>query len=198
MTAVDDWRFTARFGEVIGISDGVVAHSNAFSTFDSGEEASLRTNDGEVYTGVKWMCVEFARRFWFVKYGVTFGSVETAADMWAETKSAGKPNGESRGVVPRENGGSTKPRRGDLLIYDRAERDFLGAGHVAVIVEVKEKRIKVAEQNWDNRPWQLERSARYLTLTEEGGAYRITDENPMPDGGEPLGEEVIRGWLRLE
>ncbi|RZD52399.1 MAG: hypothetical protein CXT64_04830 [Methanobacteriota archaeon] len=122
---VDDWQFTARFGEVIGISDGVVAHSNAFSTFDSGEEASLRTNDGEVYTGVKWMCVEFARRFWFVKYGVTFGSVETAAEMWAETKSAGKPNGESRGVVPRENGGSTKPRRGDLLIYDRAERDFL-------------------------------------------------------------------------
>jgi hypothetical protein len=84
------------------------------------------------------------------------------------------------------------------LIYDRAERDFLGAGHVAVIVEVKEKRIKVAEQNWDNRPWQLERSARYLSLTEEGGAYRIADENPMPDGGEPLGEEVIRGWLRLE
>ena len=36
----------------------------------------------DIYTGIKWQCVEYARRWLLEEQGVVFGDVEIAADIW--------------------------------------------------------------------------------------------------------------------
>ncbi|PWU86925.1 putative cysteine peptidase, Clan CA, family C51 [Trypanosoma cruzi] len=75
-------------------------------------------------SGLKWDCMEFARRYWMLRgtpVRATFDSVVGAADIWAlnfvrlldgsKTPLLKYPNG-----LPRRDGGSA-PRAGDLLIY---------------------------------------------------------------------------------
>ncbi|MEJ2114544.1 MAG: CHAP domain-containing protein, partial [Gammaproteobacteria bacterium] len=63
------------------------------------------------------------------------------------------------------NGAIELPKIGDLLIYGI---DYLGTGHVAVVVGVDEKLhfIQVAEQNYANTKWQnnYARQIAYIKL----------------------------------
>lgn len=106
------------------------------------------------FTGIKWQCVEYARRWLLVNEGVVYGDVDVAADIWqldhvmTADKKSQKPfinilNGDSQFDI----------QRGDLLIYSRA---FLGTGHVAVVLKVDKikQRLYLGEQNFDNQIWQ--------------------------------------------
>ena len=69
-------------------------------------------------------------------------------------------------------------------------------GHVAVVVVVDRDQgtVALAEENYDNRPWQNPQAfARQIRLFEVNGRYTLLDVPPAgrrnPEGGR------IAGWL---
>lgn len=170
------------FGTVIGVHEGVVAYSNCCSghcisevvhenTMKRVQDVKLSSSSKKKNSsglpfphsfGMKWQCVEYARRYSILHGGVrnekdaaassslsslserstipasfvwSFGDVDGAVDIWSlETALCYLTNR----IVPLQkisNGsGSEPPQVGDLIIYPTAD-DF-PFGHVAVVVGV--------------------------------------------------------------
>ena len=159
------------YGQVLGAdADSVKAYSNCQSNcviFDPNKWHGT-------YTGIKWQCVEYARRWLLVHKGMVFGDVDVAADIWNKIDHLTRV--DTKKQIPLKsflNGSTQAPRVGDLLIYARA---FYGTGHVAVVTEVNLKKglIKVGEQNYYNTPWPGN-YARRISLYKKGNHYWLLD-----------------------
>jgi hypothetical protein len=68
-----------KFGAVLGSNSGIPAFSNCRSECINPIENKL--TDG-IISGVSWQCVEYARRWWITKFGISFGSVDTADQIF--------------------------------------------------------------------------------------------------------------------
>ena len=149
------------FGEKVGESfAGVPAYSNCQNACVNPAPNFITG----VYTGIKWQCVEYARRWLLVNQGVVYGDVDIAADIW-DLDYVHTPDKKNKFVFKGfVNGGVDTPQRGDLLIYSN---EFFGTGHVAVVlqVDVKRTRVLVGEQNFDNNKWSnsYARAIPYVT-----------------------------------
>lgn len=168
------------FGEEVGVSpSGVAAFSNCNSQCVHPEPNFVEG----VFTGIKWQCVEYARRWLLLNEKVVYGDVDIAADIWA-LQRVHTPDKEKTYAFSSILNGSPNAdlQRGDLLIYASA---FLGTGHVAVVLSVneKEKKIIVGEQNYTNQIWQQE-SAREIE-------YVIKDQQLW------LLDSYLIGWKRI-
>ncbi|QQO56808.1 MAG: CHAP domain-containing protein [Thiohalocapsa sp. PB-PSB1] len=159
------------FGDVLGRSPkGVVAYSNCRAECVLPRRHEV---DG-TYTGLKWQCVEYARRWLLVNHGAVFGDVDIAADIWTKIDRLTKVADQSEiPLAARLNGSPEPPRRGDLLIYAKA---LYGTGHVAVVLGVDPARnlIRVGEQNFENDPWSGS-SAREIAYIERAGRVWVLD-----------------------
>jgi len=159
------------FGEVLGRSPrGVVAYSNCRAECVVPQSHEV---DG-TYTGLKWQCVEYARRWLLVNHGAVFGDVDIAADIWTKIDRLTKVADQSEiPLAARLNGSPEPPRRGDLLIYAKALYD---TGHVAVVLGVDAARnlIRVGEQNFENDPWSGS-NAREIAYIERAGRVWVLD-----------------------
>ena len=158
------------YGAVLGsTAEGIKAYSNCQSScviFDPNQENGT-------YTGIKWQCVEFTRRWLISQHSLTFGDVDVAADMWA-LKSLTKLSDQSSVPLKTfENGTKQPPKHGDLLIYGR---EYLGTGHAAIVLQVDRKRgmVRVAEQNFKNQKWPGQ-YARTIQLIQKDGRYWVLD-----------------------
>ena len=125
------------------------------------------------YTGIKWQCVEYARRWLLHQHGVVYGDVEIAADIWQLDQLINPTTGEFHKFHSFVNGSNTKPSIGDLLIYGK---EYLGTGHVAVIVHVDEKNgmLHLAEQNYANDKWNNS-YARQVSFLSKNDQFWILD-----------------------
>lgn len=157
------------YGALLGVAGGVRAYSNCSARCV--DRMPHKVNG--VYTGIKWQCVEFARR-WLLKHdGAVYGDVDVAADIWKidHLNRVGSKGRIALATYP--NGSRRAPSVGDLLIYARA---YLGTGHVAVItgVDLHGDTLEVAEENYLNRKWPG-RYARKIDLLKKGGRYWVLD-----------------------
>ncbi len=171
----------SRYGEVLGTADpGVPAHSNCSSACVSFEP---HVRDGR-FLGMKWQCVEYARRWLYTAKGAVFGDVDVAADVWRRVDALTRvADGGRIALTAHPNGSPSPPRPGDLLVYGD---EFLGTGHLAVVLRVDPAAgtVEVAEQNYDNRPWPADH-ARRIDLVERGGRFWLLDA-------------YLIGWKRAE
>jgi hypothetical protein len=168
------------YGSVLGRSHGgVIAYSNCSARCVSRTPNHVQGR----YIGMRWQCVEYARRWLRKRRGVVYGDVDVAADIWKHETVERVRDGQKLPLLRFENGSKTVPRTGDLLIYARS---YLGTGHVAVVVGVdaKKKLLNVAEQNFENKRWPG-RWARTLSWTSE------------PNGGVRFREPHLLGWMRV-
>lgn len=168
------------FGEVTGItSSGVIAYSNCNSQCVNPEPNFVEG----VFTGIKWQCVEYARRWLLLNKKVVYGDVDIAADIW-NLQTVHTPDKDKHYTFSSILNGSSDVnlQRGDLLIYAAA---FLGTGHVAVVLKVdeKEQKIIVGEQNYTNKIWQ-EDHAREIK-------YILNDQRLW------LLDSYLLGWKRV-
>lgn len=158
------------FGAVLGVVDGVPAYSNCSAKCVNPEPAKKNG----VYTGIKWQCVEFARR-WLLKHdGAVFGDVDIAADIWNKIDHLERVDHKGTIALQKHpNGSAQPPSVGDLLLYARA---YLGTGHVAVVtaVSLPAHEIEVAEENYRNRKYPGD-YARKVTLIERDHRYWVLD-----------------------
>ncbi len=162
---------SSAYGTLLGnAAGGVPAFSNCNASCVVREPNRLHGT----YTGIKWQCVEFARRWLLVHDHAVFADVDVAADIWNRIDHLERVGREGR--IPLQNhpnGSSEAPAPGDLLIYARA---YEGTGHVAVITAVNraEGEIRVAEENYRNRPWPGN-YARKIALLRRNGRYWVLD-----------------------
>jgi len=159
------------YGKMLGKSPrGIEAYSNCQSDCVIFEPNKWNGT----YTGIKWQCVEYARRWLLVNTGAVYGDVDIAADIWDKIDHL--IDVKTKRPIPLEthlNGSTQAPEIGDLLIYAKA---FNGTGHVAVVtgIDISNGLVEVSEQNFQNKSWAAD-YARKITLIKNGGNYWLLD-----------------------
>jgi hypothetical protein len=202
---------TTPFGQVLGIADRAPARSNCVSTCVHPERSFLDLESGEIavsqespsdspkqYVGITYQCVGYARLWWMKNRSLTFGDVDTAHDILYLTEATDPRTGAIVPLGRSLNGTAHRPpERGDLVVYlaDRDDSEWR-AGHVAVVVGVDREQglVALAEENYDNQPWQNPQAfARRIQMFEINGRFTLLDVEPnrrfSADGGR------IAGWV---
>lgn len=168
---------TTRFGQVLGKSYATYAYSNC-------HDDEQPTTMPPLESGIRWQCVEFARRWWNDQFNMTFASVDFAYQIWNLKDAVDlKTHLHHRLVHFKNRHTQHLPQRGDLLIYDKS---LVFTGHVAVVVGVQGETVFIAEQNYFNELWENPNYARRaLILTDENHQIRVVDEG-------------LVGWVRVK
>ena len=168
------------FNQIQGTaSTNVHAYSNGDGDFFSVERHYLHG----IFMGFKWQCVEFARRWLLMRKSCIFLPVPCAADMWTELKYVERITDEKQFSLKfHPNGSPNKPKHDALLIYPRNEE--LPFGHVAIICDVVDGFIRVADQNYIYYNWP-DNYAREVPLIVKDNCYFIEDE------------DYICGWIEI-
>lgn len=202
---------TTPFGKVLGMADGAEARSNCVSTCVRPERSFLDLESGAIavsrdspadspkhYVGITYQCVGYARLWWMKNRSLTFGDVDIAHDILYLTEATDPRTGATVPLGRSLNGTARRPpERGDLVVYlaDREDPEWR-AGHVAVVVDVDREQglVALAEENYDNRPWENPHAfARRIPLFEINGRFALLDVEPnsrsSADGGR------IAGWV---
>lgn len=178
------------FGALLGHAPGGVAiYSSDYNTINLDNypnDASYRSYQGREYMGYKWQCVEFARRFLYLNYGVVFTDVGMAYEIFSLRFLR---QVVTEAILPLQafaNGSQKAPVAGALLIWDEGGT-FKRTGHVAIITEVLGDRIRIAEQNVnDIRLPMGQQWTRELPMVINDGHYVLQDT---------FTDTTILGWM---
>ncbi|KPI88441.1 trypanothione synthetase-like protein [Leptomonas seymouri] len=183
------------YGEQQGSFRGVVACSNRDDGYFSGENNYVNS---VIYTGYRYQCVEYARRFLLLTTGCIFSNCGRASEIYAMDHITHVETGERYTLHHHSNNGTSteKPQPGDIIIYPY-HPELTPWGHVGVISYVDDHSVGIAEQNQYFGPFispsesylDGERCvARYAALlhNEETHTWTIEDASPMP---------LCIGWL---
>ena len=169
------------FNKVQGTaSTNVHAYSNGDDDFFSVERHYLHG----VFMGFKWQCVEFARRWLLMRKSCIFPPIPCAADMWSELTYVERvTDGKKFPLKHYPNGSHHEPKHDSLLIYPRGKE--LPFGHVAIVTEVINNNVRIAEQNFIYHSWS-DNYAREIPVQIENGNYLLKDEDD------------IVGWIEID
>ena len=172
------------YGKELGNNEGVVGYSNCRDDYYS--DQTFINGHHKIPSGLKWQCVEYARRYYQEKFGITFHDVEGASDIWNLEFVWNLRENKTHSFKSYPNKLSkTSPQVHDLVIYQKSHH--LPYGHVAVVVDVDKDRqlVFIAEQNWTNDIWQNSNYSRVLQLKKDSlGTFELQDDS---------GFEII-GW----
>jgi glutathionylspermidine amidase/synthetase len=167
-----------KFGTLLGYAPGGVAiYSSHYPSVDSEEYPDRQSYhsylDGH-YMGYKWQCVEFARRWLYLNHGYVFDDVAMAYDIFYLRNVIHLEDNELLPLHSFLNGSQRPPEPGCMLIWQEGG-EFEVTGHVAIVTEVFENRIRFAEQNIEHRILpEGQHWSRELELTRSGdGGYCV-------------------------
>ena len=124
------------FDDQIGEWNGVSIYSNKH--YKNGENINNYYNG--VFTGIKWQCVEYARRYLIIKHGITFSEVASAFEI---------PHAKFTTLNGDNVTLSNELQEGSLIIWPSYYNFNSPDGHVAVISSILPNGITVVEQNYD-------------------------------------------------
>ncbi len=167
------------FGTLLGYAPGGVAiYSSDYDTLENREQmddASFRNYLNKEYMGYKWQCVEFARRFLYLNYGTVFTDVRMAYEIFSLRYLRQVVNDNILPLQAFANGCERPPVAGSLLIWQQGG-EFEHTGHVAIITQVLEGKVRVVEQNVIHHPLPAgQQWTRELPLVQRDGKYVIQD-----------------------
>lgn len=178
------------FGTLLGYAPGGVAiYSSDYTSADKNQyadDASFRSYIGHEYMGYKWQCVEFARRFLYLNYGVVFTDVGMAYEIFALRVLRRVVDEALLPLQAFANGSKKAPVAGALLIWQEGGI-FKRTGHVAIITEVFADKVRVVEQNvWHHHLPSGQQWTRELPLTLINDEYHLQDT---------YDDTEILGWM---
>ena len=180
----------APFGTLLGYAPGGVAiYSSDYSSLDPrdyDDDAAFRSYIDDEYMGHKWQCVEFARRFLFLNYGVVFTDVGMAWEIFSLRFLREVVNDNILPLQAFPNGSPRAPVAGALLIWQKGG-EFKDTGHVAVVTQLLENKIRIAEQNVLHTPLPPgQQWTRELEMVVANGCYTLRDT---------FDDTTILGWM---
>lgn len=160
-------------GQQIDELDGVAVYYNG----KVGNVTGRNLADNGYNLGLKYQCVEFVKRYYFEHFNHEMpDSYGHAKDFFDKNLKDGQYN-KRRNLFQYSNPSESRPKEGDLLIFDKTI--FNSYGHVAIVSKVMKNKIEIIQQN----PGPLGRSREVFRLRKEGDKWRI-------------GGERVLGWLR--
>ncbi len=169
----------AQFNTVLGYAPGEVpAFSSHYASVDEAlfpDRKSYRSYVDGIFMGYKWQCVEFARRWLYLNYGWVFDNVPMAYDIFElRTIRCVSANNDLLPLRSFRNGSFRRPEPGSMLIWKEGG-EFEETGHVAIVTEVFDDRIRIAEQNVGDRLWPTGQNyARELPVSRDTqGGYHV-------------------------
>jgi glutathionylspermidine amidase/synthetase len=176
-----DTKKLAPYNEIVGVaSSNVAAYSNGNDSYYSNESSYLYG----IYMGLKWQCVEYARRWTFLRKSSLFESVQGADDMWNQLKYVQRVTDKQKfPLIRHSNGSPNPPINGSYLIYPI--QNDMPFGHVAVIVQVLPNAIRIAEQNFYFHHWS-HHYARQIPVVFKNSLYYIEDKY------------AVYGWMEID
>ncbi|RHY49273.1 hypothetical protein DYB38_009779 [Aphanomyces astaci] len=158
----------APWGTVLGVTNGVKVYSNYKAKVHNGDNYYQGT-----YTGLKWQCVELARRYLLITHGVVFESVVDAVEIFNLRSVKNVINQDRLPLNVYPQGSSTPPQVGSLLIWDRQGVNS-PHGHVAVIVNVQNTYIDIAEENFEDTVWPPSANySRRISVSRTPAAFNV-------------------------
>uniref|UniRef100_Q0HQ96 CHAP domain containing protein n=1 Tax=Shewanella sp. (strain MR-7) TaxID=60481 RepID=Q0HQ96_SHESR len=162
-------------GDVLDSLNGVEIYYNGGVNTNEGRNLSL---DG-YNLGIKYQCVEFVKRYFYLRYQHKMpDSFGHAKDFFNDLLPDASWN-EKRALRQYTNGSQSKPMADDLLVF--APWMFNPYGHVAIVANVTETSIEIAQQN----PGPFAPSREVFPLVQREGLWYI--DAPR-----------TKGWLRWE
>lgn len=165
---------------ILGVtSSNVIAYSNGNDSFYSNESYFMNG----IFMGMKWQCVEFARRWTFIRKSSIFKSIDGAKDMWTQLKFIERVSDKKQFPLKHHPNGSPKmPSNESYLIY--SQQKDMPYGHVAIIIQVLHDKIRIAEQNYEFHQWKNNYS-REISLIFKNNRYFLQDDYE------------ILGWIQI-
>lgn len=144
------------FGAVLGRAPGgVPAYSSDYATVDHTavpDRHAFRNYVDGVYTGYKWQCVEFARRWLLHQRGYVFEDVPMAYDIFRLDSVLVPATGERLPLRAFANGARRRPQPGCMMVWGEGG-PFEQTGHVAIVTAITETHVRIAEQNYQHHAW---------------------------------------------
>jgi hypothetical protein len=125
------------YGDIIGSFNGVQSYSNSDNKINT---ANYYNN---IYTGIKWECVEYVRRYLIINNNITFSNVDSAFEI---------PNAQfmtlhGEIIIPKKNNNLVI---GSIIIFLKDYEVDSPDGHVAIISSILTSGITIAEQNYND------------------------------------------------
>ncbi|OQS07147.1 bifunctional glutathionylspermidine amidase/glutathionylspermidine synthetase [Thraustotheca clavata] len=179
----------APFGTLLGVTDGGVEVYSC-QLPEGAEALDMDPNyvDG-VYTGVRWQCVELGRRYLYVNYGVVFGSVDYAFQIFDLPTFKRIATQAPVAITKHPNGSPEPPAHGSLLIWS-PYGEMAETGHVAVVVNATDTFVDIVEQNVEDIIWPHgQQYSRRLQVERNATSYFIKKW---------YDEEHIIGWVTID
>ncbi len=150
-------------GTIIDRFNGVAIYYNG----------NLRNTDGRNVTsdgynlGLKWQCVEFVKRYYYLRYGHRMPDPwGHAIDFFNKTLPDNAYNSQ-RGLQQYKNPSVEKPKVEDIIVF--AGEDGNPYGHIAIVSKVGPNYIEIVQQN-------VGKQSRYtLPLFDMVDSWRIAN-----------------------
>ncbi|CAF4984547.1 unnamed protein product [Rotaria sp. Silwood1] len=160
----------APYNSILGVaSSNVAAYSNGNDSYISYEDSYLYG----IYMGIKWQCVEYARRWTFLRKSSVFERVIGANDIWNQIYYIEKVlDKEKIPLKKHSNGSPNRPINESYLIYP-IQKD-MAYGYFATSVDVLKHSIRIAEQNFYFNYWKMNYS-REIPYRFINNLYYIED-----------------------
>jgi glutathionylspermidine amidase/synthetase len=180
------------FGEMLGKDIfGIAAfscHTNDPNKIRNDKSFIFRN----VFTGIKWECVEYIRRWLIIKHSITFQELDTAFNIFdlPYIKFSNLISGEILSYIKYYNGsiGNLLPKIGSIIIWDKfGEHPY---GHCAIVVKLDKNYIYIAEQNWDNKKWNNTYSRKIPYSLGVLNSVLLIDKN--------IFNVSILGWISID
>lgn len=125
------------YGDIIGTFNDVQSYSNSNNKIDTPNYYN------NIYTGIKWQCVEYVRRYLIINHNITFGNVDSASEI-ADAKFMTL---HGKIIIPKKNNNLVI---GSIIIFPKDYEVDSPDGHVAIVSSVLQSGITVVEQNYND------------------------------------------------
>ena len=157
---------TGNTGKVIDSFNGVKIYYNGKVSNISGRHV---TADG-YNLGLRYQCVEFVKRYYYEYYNHKMpDSYGNAKDFINFNVGDGQMN-SARNLRQFSNPSFSKPKIGDIIVF--GPTPYNRFGHVAIISQVTDDKIEIAQQN----PGSKNPSRQWFPYTNNGGSYDIVHQ----------------------
>ncbi|CAK4690292.1 hypothetical protein AeMF1_002477 [Aphanomyces euteiches] len=176
------------FGTLLGVFEKVEVRSCLLPPGKTAIEMECATFQG-ICTGIKWQCVELARRYLVIHHGILFDCIPTAHNMFTAAVFRQVATGTPVPAASIPHGSTTRPQKGSLLVWKAIGR-YAPTGHVAIVVDATDTHVDVIEQNFFHTKWPQDRqySRRIVAQVLDDGGYIIAKH---------FDEEELHGWITL-
>jgi surface antigen len=169
-----DFNTTHQIGDQLDELDGVAVYYNG--AVNHVKERNVTPDNYNL--GLRYQCVEFVKRYYYQHYQHKMPDSYGHAKHFFDAQVAHGKMNKQRGLKQFRNHHSSKPQKGDLLVY-RAHL-LNPYGHVAIVSAVDDDSIEIIQQN----PGAFAPSRERYALRQEGDIWHVE-------------QDLLLGWLRL-